>query len=144
MEFYGGTHHVWCSPVFNPDSLDRSDPRSRIPPSSSPYHIYRGFKDSVDKNDMHSRIIENNIHGIQRGAAIMLEEGTITTSSFGRINDIISRTTTKEFSPRLLVIPYHRVRKKVIRVDVDKTANPLSIEYLIKDLKPSEFHAIEF
>ena len=40
-------------------------------------------------------------------------------------------------------MPYHLIKDKLVLVDVEAAANPLSIEYQIPELQSNEFDIIE-
>jgi hypothetical protein len=142
-QFYQSTHFVWCAPVFNPMKLDNYDVRSKIPVSSSPFKIYRNLLEDVQTNDKHSTKIEQNRIGLKKGAAIMREKGIIDDNDFARILTIIDKADISEFTPLLYLIPAHLISKRIVQVDVESSANPLSSEYQIFDLKKSEFEIVE-
>lgn len=142
-QFYDSTHFVWCSPVYNPQKLDKYDFRSKIPISSSPFKIYRQFYEDVNSNDKHSSKIEQNRIGLKKGAAIMREKGIIDDNDFARILSIIDNAETAEFTPLLYLIPENLVKDKIKTVDIESVANPLSCEYQIHELSRNEFEIIE-
>lgn len=143
-QFYQSTHFVWCAPVYDPQKLNNYDLRSKIPVSSSPFKIYRNLLDDVKSNDQHSAKIEQNKIGLKKGAAIMREKGIIDDNDFTRILAIIDKADISEFTPLLYLIPAHLVSERIVPVDVESSANPLSSEYQIFDLKKSEFEIVEF
>jgi len=142
--FYRGKHFVWCSPVFNPASLDNLDIRRKIPPSSSPYKIYINFKEDVDNYDLHSSKINENKSGLKRGALINYRNEVIDADELARINQIIDTAELFLFRPLIYLIPVQLVDSKIKEVPVDTAANPLSLEYQILDLSENEFEIIEF
>ena len=142
-KFYFSKHFVWCSPVFNPEKLDEYDYRKKIPVSSSPYKIYKNLLDDVNTDDHHSSKIKENKAGLKKGAAKMLERGIIDENDFARILKIIDKSSIKEFSPILYLIPAEIVKDKIKVVDVEEAANPLSSEYQIEELVDGEFEIIE-
>ncbi|MDO7848997.1 hypothetical protein Q5H92_21715 [Hymenobacter sp. M29] len=142
--FYNGQHYIWCSPVFNPKTLDERDPMQNIAVSSSPHHIYLGYSDSVKSRDRHSDQIERNRRGIKKGAAAMLAEKKITDDDYQRIVFIVDNAEIADFKPMLYVIPANKVHSKLSMVPVSELANPMGEEYRIFDLQDGEFDAIEF
>ena len=142
-QFYNSIHFVWCAPVYDPQKLHKYDYLSKIPVSSSPFKIYKQLLEEVQTGDQHSSKIEQNKIGLKKGAAIMREKGVIDDNDFARIISIIDRAELSEFTPILYLIPESLVSKKVVSVEIDSVANPLSCEYQIKNLNRSEFEIIE-
>lgn len=142
--YYDSKHFVWCSPVFNPNVLSEEDPRRRIPPSSSPYNIYKTLKEDVEKADLHSAKIRDNKEGLMKGAGIMYRNEIIDLKTKATIEKIIKTATINDFIPLLYVIPYQLVANKINTVEVSDRANPLSEEYQIIDLLKGEFDIIKF
>jgi hypothetical protein len=142
--FYDDKHYVWCSPVFDPTRLDASDPRRRIPKSSSPLGIYRTYLEDVDSKDLHSDAIRRNKLGLKAGAAIKLKEEVIDGDEYQMIIDIVDASGIQDFAPVIYVIPEHLVASKIKRVSVSSQANPLSTEYIIENLAKGEFELLVF
>lgn len=142
-QFYNSSHFVWCAPVYDPQKLDRYDFRSKIPISSSPYKIYRQLSDEVTTGDRHSSKIEQNKIGLKKGAAIMREKGIIDDNDFARIISIIDSAELSEFAPLLYLIPEQLVSDKIVAVQIESAANPLSPEFQIHELLRTEFEIIE-
>lgn len=142
-ENFYNRHFVWCSPVFNADKLDYRNIFRSIPPSSNPYTIFQRFKQDVVNHDMHSTYITQNKSGLKKGAIQMLSSGVVDMNDFTRINTIIDTASIEEFTPFIYLIPRNLIETKIKIVDVDSSANPLSIEYQIEDLRLSEFEIID-
>lgn len=140
---YYRKHFIWCSPIFDSLSLDKLSIFSKIPPSSSPLAIYSRFKEDVVRDDLHSTYISQNRAGLKKGAIQMLNDGVIDTSDFARIIGIIDQATIQQFSPLIYLIPKGFVETNIKLVDVDSSANPLSIEYQISDLTEGLFEVIQ-
>ena len=134
---------VWCSPVFDPSKLSEYHELKKIPPSSSPFSIYNIFHNDVSSGDLHSAKIQENKAGLIRGASLHLERKTISEQEYARIMSIIDKALINDFHPLVYVIPKLKVQDKVKVVEVEKTANPLSIEFQIHDLQDDEFDVIE-
>lgn len=143
-ETFYGHHFAWCSPVFNTEKLDSFHTFKNIPPSSNPYTIYDRYKRDVSASDFHSSCIIQNKAGLKNGAIQKLAVGIIDGADFSRINAIIDTALISQYSPLLYLIPTEIVKNRIQLVDVNKTANPLSVEYLIHDLKKSEFEIIDY
>lgn len=140
-EFYNGSFYVWCSPVFEP-SKDKLNKYSRIPPSSSPYHIYTELKRAVDSQDLHCDKIRNNKAGLKKGALTSFDKGVIDEQELAKINYIIDNASIQDFKPILYIIDRKIVENKLEIVPVEEMANPLSHEYRIAELKENEFETI--
>ena len=141
--FFNDIHFVWCSPVFNPETLGEMHKWKHIPDSSSPKHIYEILKRDTEKNDNHSSKIKENKEGLKKAASIKLIEGVITGEDYLRIIEIIDTAKFSEFSPVLYLIPVTKeIKDKIEEASVSETASPLSTEYKIKNLKGSEFEKI--
>lgn len=140
-DYYNGTFFVWCSPVFEP-SADRLSPYHKIPRSSSPYDIYKELKADVESGDLHSAKIKENRAGLKKGALEYFKNDIIDEQELTRINYIIENALISDFKPILYIISYDLVKDRLKKVPVDKMANPLSCEYVIEDLKETEFEKI--
>ena len=143
-KFYGGVFYVWCSPVFNPESLDSLNPLKVIPHSSSPHSIFKTLKDAAESNDNGCTKIKENRAGLKRGALSFYERELITLEEFERINNIIDTTLIADFRPLLYIIPNGLEQNRIKIVPIEQTASILSTEYRIEDLKKSEFDVISF
>ncbi|KAA6346150.1 hypothetical protein EZS27_006320 [termite gut metagenome] len=141
-QFYSGMHYVWCSPVFDPKSLDAMNVWKNIPPSSSPYNIYWQLKQDVESKDMHSPKIEANKVGLKRGALEALKNKMIDDVEYSEIIYMIDTVDIDSFRPLLYLIPKSLVFSKIEEVPIEKRANPLGIEYRIKNLQNTEFEII--
>ena len=144
QNFYNKKHYVWCSPIFDSQSLGEYDIRKRIPPSSNPSKIYISLKEDIRLNDLHSSKIEQNKRGIKAGAAHMLRNNVITEHEFGLITKMVDSSSPSDYRPLVYLIPKEFVEDKIELVDVDSRANPLSVEYRIFNLEECEFEIIEF
>lgn len=142
--FYDNTFFVWCSPVFDPRGLEKNHPYSKIPQSSSPNAIYRQLKSDVETFDCHSSKVNENKAGLKRGAMIAWKDQVITDDELSIIQDTIDSAVITDFKPLLYIIPKSLVQPKVELVPVKERANPLSVEYRIRDLKLNEFEILEF
>jgi hypothetical protein len=138
--FYDGVHYAWCSPVYNGST---AAPHVNIPPSSSPAEIYRQLFREVDRGEQHSKAIENNRAGIEKGAEVKLKAGVITEETYEEIARTLERAEVRDFRPVLYVIPYDRVRGIVLDVPVHQRAHPLSVEYRVERLPNDCFDMLE-
>lgn len=142
--YYGGVFYVWCSPVFNPGSLDSLNHLKVIPHSSSPHSIYKTFKKAVESNDRGCAKIKENRAGLKRGALSFYERELITVEEFTRINEIIDTASIQDFRPLLYIIPNILEQERIKVVPIQESASILSTEYRIEDLKKGEFDVISF
>ena len=131
--FYG-QHYLWCSPVFDPASLDRFNPLGKIPASSSPSNIYKSYLRDVATGDRHSALIAQNREGIKRGALYKLQQGIIDKNEYNIIHAMVDQANIVDFRPVLYLIPSTVVIAKMKRVPVEEVANPLGVEYRVEDL----------
>ena len=78
LRYYKGLHYMWCTPYF---SSNFQSPHYTVPPSSSPFEIYRRLRDEISSADQHDTKIELNRLGILKGAHAMRDRGIITPVS---------------------------------------------------------------
>lgn len=142
--YYDSIFYVWCSPVFDPSTLDALDPRRRIPGSSAPCNIYKGLLKDTNEEDRHSVLIANNRNGLKRGALEKFNSNVITADELALINTLIDSASFPEFKPLLYLIPKDIVGAKAVRVHSSVAAHPLSEEYIIENLELNEFEVICF
>jgi hypothetical protein len=114
-----------------------------VPPTSSPFEIYKGLFEEVSRGDRHSAAVARNKLGILRGASVKRSAGVITKSQEKEIASILDSAETRDFSPLIYVIPYHLVAAQVTNVPVSKRAHPLSTEYIVESLQRGQFDVIE-
>jgi hypothetical protein len=143
-KYYGGIFYIWCSPVFDPRSLNSLDHHNTIPNSSSPCDIYRTLDSAVKTSDKGDVKIKENRAGLKRGALNFYERELITLEEFKRINKIIDEAPINDFRPLLYIIPNSLEQKRIEVVPLEETASYLSTEYRVKDLKREEFDIISF
>jgi hypothetical protein len=73
--FYGNLHYVWCAPFFDPESFPHY--QNTTPPSSSPSKICHDLFEVASSGDRHSAKVEENKHGILKGAKEKKKAGII-------------------------------------------------------------------
>lgn len=138
-KYYGGLHYMWCTPYF---SSDFKSPHYTVPPSSSPFEIYRLLQAESDGSDLHSYKLRLNRLGIRKGANAMRARGIITDTQLNEIIYIAKKAERIHFRPLLCVIsrleavPYYK------KVPIGAKANPLAHEYIVADLPQSAFDVI--
>lgn len=138
--FYGDSHYVWCSPVF--DYKCRPYGQATPPPTSCPADIYHSLVEEVRRRDKHSAKVAENKLGILKGAAIKREAQVITDQEVQEITAIVEAAQIGDFHPLLYVIPYDSVATLLKAVPVQNRAHPLSEEFLIEALPGDAFDVI--
>lgn len=141
-QYYNGAHYVWCTPYFDPRLLESLEPG--VPPTSSPYEVYRSLYDEVQRGDRHSAKIKENKAGILRGASFKRQTGVITEQQERDIASIVELAESRDFKPLIYVIPYTLVAELLREVPIGEKAHPLSREYLIDALPRKYFDVLEF
>jgi hypothetical protein len=141
--YYKGLHYVWCSEVFDARAQYAYGPHASIPPSSSPWEIYKAMREDVRRGDLHSANVERLRKSILLGAAAKLEAEEITDAQSNAIEKILESALLSDFRPLLYIIPYHGVAKLVQEVPVENRAHPLSLELKISALPRKLFDVIE-
>lgn len=137
--FYGGVHYLWCTPYFG-SNYDL--PEFSVPPSSSPLEIYRLMEREIDGADLHATKLKLNRVGIKRGADKMFSLDRISEDTRMEIQAICDLATPNQFRPLLCVIPRLEAVPFFQKVDVKDRANPLSHEYILRDLPRASFDII--
>lgn len=139
-QYYYGLHYVWCTPFFDPNSISKLN--YSVPPSSSPYELYQVFQNDVKYRDFHSDKIEKNRLGLLRGVEEKLKLGVIDKNIAEEIKSTISIAESGEFSPLIYIIPFSYVKNILKKVQVNKRAHPLSVEFIIEELPRDFFDVI--
>lgn len=139
--FYGGMHHAWCSPVYDAVTAAR---HVNIPPSSSPAEIYRALAEDARRGERHSALFVSKLKGVRSGARLRVQNGEITPEVEREIGEMVRRAHPRELRPVLYVIPFDRVRDRVVPVSIADRAHPFSVEYKVPALPRSCFDLIEW
>ncbi len=139
--FYRGDHYVWCTPYFDPRQNGRDN---AVPPTSSPFEMYRALFEEVTRGEQHSSKIAENRVGILRGASAKRRARIITVGEEKRIGAIVRAAQVGDFRPLLYVIPFAPVARRLREPPPEDKAHPLSAEYVIDRLPRSRFDVIEF
>jgi hypothetical protein len=139
-QYYRGIHWVWCSPYFRPKG---GPPSVTMPISAIPGSIYERLYKDVTSDDHHSFLIKRNKVGLRKGIAAKLASGVITPNDALALESAIRRANLKDFRPMLYIIPFTKVKRLLVEVDVKERAHPLSVEYKIEALSSGSFEAIE-
>jgi hypothetical protein len=141
--YYKGLHDVWCSEVFDARRQYAYGLHASIPPSASPWEIYKTMREDVRRGDLHSANLERLRKTVAHGAALKLEAGEISSSQYDDIGKILESTLLSDFRPLLYIIPYQSVAAPVKEVPIQERAHPLSLELKIPALPRELFDIIE-
>ncbi|HEY6351300.1 MAG TPA: hypothetical protein VI636_17995 [Candidatus Angelobacter sp.] len=140
--YYRQEHHIWCAPVFDSRSIGSID--MVLPPTSSPFEIYRSLYEETRRGDRHSSKIATNKLGILQGAKTKRSARVITLKQEKEITTIVESAEVSDFRPLLYIMPFELVQKLLIKVPVADRAHPLSNEFLIDALPRTHFDVIQF
>jgi hypothetical protein len=141
QRYYGCEHYVWCTPYFDPSRSGDRD--SAVPPSSSPFELYRSLASDVARRDHHSKKVEENRAGILRGANAKRQAGIIDEKHEKEIVSIVALADWADFRPLIYVIPYTVVSDRIREPPPEDKAHPLSAEYIVDRLPRDCFDVIE-
>jgi len=142
-KFYKGFHHVWCSEVFDARAQYAYGPHASIPPSASPWEIYKAMREDVRRGDLHSASLKRLRKTIANAARLRLDKGKISKAQYNDIRDILKKSLFADFRPLLYIIPYHGVAKLVQEAPIAERAHPLSLELKIPELPRKLFDVVE-
>jgi len=142
-DYLGGLHYSWCSPVFDAKGLSRYAAGSRRPPSSDPCSIYRELREGIQRPDDHCEKITSQRANLTSLAAKLHGEGKITDDVRDEIVESVKRASMTDWTPYLFVIPSHALGSRIKMVPRERRASA-EMEFIIEDLKESEFHILEF
>lgn len=140
--FRGDIHYVWCSEFFDSKTLGRYSPGSLIPPSSNPADIYRQLKSDIERGDQHSSKIAEQKASLTKLAIAWERNGEISPLQRAEIVYMVKNASFNDWRPLVYIIPRQPVDPRVKLVPANKRAG-LGMEYIIEDLKRSEFDLIE-
>lgn len=133
-KYYKGTHYVWCAPKFV---------CSDNPPSSNPKEILKCFLNDVARHDNHSIKIEQNRLGLLNGVEIKYKSKVIDDRQRTNLIKIINNADIYYFRPLIYIIPYNKIKNKLVGVDSFDKAEYFSEEYKIENLFTNEFDIID-
>lgn len=139
--FYGGVHFAWCSPVYDGAMAAR---HVNIPPSSSPAELYRALWEDARRGERHSALFVSKLKGVRSGARLRTQSGEISSEVELEIGEMVRRAHPSELRPVLYLIPFDRVRDRVVPVSVADRAHPFSVEYKVSALPRSCFDLMEW
>ena len=132
-EYYQNVHYVWCTESFD---------AAVQPGTSNPRTLCTRYLEQIIKNDSHATEINNNKAGILKGAATKLKQGVITKEQHDEISMRVAFAQNEDFYPVIYLINKKAVKKRLQVVNTSDAASEYSIEYIISDLKASEFELI--
>jgi len=141
--YYKNLHYVWCSEVFDARRQYAYGPHASIPPSSSPWEIYKTMREDVRRGDLHSPSLKQLRGAIADGATLKREAGEISQTQCDDIGEILGRALLADFRPLLYIIPYQSVEALIKAVPIQERAHPLSLELKIHALPRELFDVIE-
>lgn len=136
-------HYAWCSEHFDSKKLSRYSSGAMIAPSSNPADIYREIKRDVEGKDTHSSKINGFKTSLTSLAIEWAATGEIQPAERDEILHMINTASFEHWTPLIYVIPRALVEPRLELVPPDKRAG-FGVEYIIKDLKRTEFDIIEF
>jgi hypothetical protein len=142
-KFLSDTHYVWCSECFDSKKLSAYLPAARVAPSSNPADIFRELRRDIDGRDRHSYKINSQKATLQKLALDWQAAGQITDPQRDEIIYITQHATFEDWRPLVYVIPTAPVSGRLQLVPIDKRAG-FGDEYIIPDLRRSEFDILEF
>lgn len=143
VRYRGDIHYVWCSDDFDSSKVSAYQSRSQVPPTSNPLDIYTDLKKAVVNGDAHNSKISEQKASLIRLAIKWESTGHITAPDKDDIIFIVDHARFSDWRPLLYVIPHAQVAGRLQLVPASKRAG-LGDEYIIPDLKGSEFDIIEF
>lgn len=114
-----------------------------MPESSDPCSIYRELRAAVTRPDDHNAKINDQKATLSGLAVKFATDGRISEESRDEIIEIVKRASFNEWRPLLYVIPSHTLGARLKPVPREKRASS-EMEFIIEDLKQSEFHILEF
>ena len=132
-DYYNNIHYVWCTESFD---------AALQPGTSNPRTLCTRYLEQIIKNDRHAVEINNNKAGILKGATEKLKQGVINQLQFEEISARVAYANNEDFYPVIYLIKKKAVKKRLLIVNPSDAASNSSIEYIITDLKRSEFELI--
>jgi|SRR5215467_1657838 len=136
-------HYVWCSEAFDSGALARYTVGAGVPPTSNPVDIYRDLKEAVRRGDSHNAKILEQKASFLRLAVAWLDAREISQDESDEIVYLVTNAPFITYwRPLIYVIPRGPVEGRLERVPAARCAG-LGPEYIIRDLKGTEFDLIE-
>lgn len=97
----------------------------------------------METGDKHSLKIKSTRLVLKKLALEWHQRAEITHKERQAIVWLADNAELKEWRPILYIVPRAPVANRIVDVPINKLANPLHPEYIIADLKESEFEAVE-
>jgi hypothetical protein len=141
-EKYIRSHYVWCSEHCDSKMLGSYSTGSLTPPSSNPADIFRMLREDVHRSDTHSAKINQQKASLGGLAVDWHKNGKISDTERDEIVYMVQNAPFDMWRPLLYVIPVEPVKLRMKLVDISKRAG-FGEEYIIEDLKRSEFDLVE-
>jgi len=143
-DYRNDVHYVWCSENFDSTKLDPYAPGFGIARSADPAAIYQELTKDVDTGDLHSAKITSQRLTLKKLANDWAEAGEITEEKQEEIIYMVDYASLREWRPLLYLIPRVLVAERLERVHISRRASSSGAEeYIIRDLRRSEFEFIE-
>jgi hypothetical protein len=136
-------HYVWCSEHFDSRRLPAYSAGGLIAPSANPADIYRELQRDVQGRDSHSAKITAQKASFTRLAIEWAQRSELSSDAKDEIIYMVNTASFDLWRPLLYVIPRAPVESRLQLVPIDKRAG-FGNEYIIPDLKRTEFDVIEF
>ena len=143
-DYHNDVHYVWCSENFDSTKLDPYAPGYGIARSADPAAIYQELTKDVDTGDLHSAKITSQRLTLKKLANDWAEAGEITEEKQEEIIYMVDYAPLREWRPLLYLIPRVLVAERLELVPIKKRASfSGEKEYIIRDLRRSEFEIVE-
>ena len=141
--YWGDVHYIWCSEYFDCSDQSKYSSSSMVAPSSNPSSIYRELKRDVEGKDTHSAKITAQKASFTERAIQSAANGEICEDERDDILYMVERSPFEYWRPLLYVIPADPVLSRLKLVPIKNRAG-FGNEYIIEDLKRTEFDIVEF
>jgi hypothetical protein len=141
-KYRGDIHYVWCSEDFDSRTVPAYSSASMVPPSSNPADIFRELRRDVERPDLHSARINQQKVSLTDLAIDWEKKGLVSTADKDDIVFMVSHAQLNHWRPLIYVIPRPPVQARLSAVPMRLRAG-IGNEYIISDLKRSEFDIIE-
>jgi len=142
LRFRGDVHYVWCSEYFDSNTLSRYAAGAGSAPSSNPADIYRQLSLDVTNKDRHSLKISAQKASLTKLAINWERNGEITSDEKAEIIFMVDNAAFDDWRPLLYVIPRSLVSSRIKIVPIHLRAS-YGVEYIVEDLKRTEFEILE-
>ena len=143
QRFRADVHWVWCSEIFDATKAAALSADALVAPSSNPADIYRELRRDTERKDSHSAKISSQKASLQALAIEWEADGKISAQDMQEIIFMVTTASFEYWRPLLYVIPAPTPASRLQLVPIEKRAG-FGKEYIISDLKRSEFDLLEF